>query len=80
MARELEDAVRIAYVRASGAGGQHVNKVATAAQARLDISALELPSSVAARLRRIAGQRLNERDEIVVFADRYRSQARNRLS
>ena len=70
MARDLEDAVRISYVRASGAGGQHVNKVATAAQVHLDIEALELPAPVAERLRRIAGQRLNDRDEIVVMGNK----------
>ncbi|MDP6375786.1 MAG: alternative ribosome rescue aminoacyl-tRNA hydrolase ArfB [Pseudomonadales bacterium] len=78
MVRSLEDAVRIQYVRSGGAGGQHVNKVATAAQVHLGIDKLGLSPGVAERLRRIAGQRLTERGEIVVFADRFRSQVRNR--
>jgi ribosome-associated protein len=74
----IEDAVSIQFVRSGGPGGQNVNKVASAAQARLAIALLKLPDPIADRLRRLAGSRLNDRDEIVVFANRFRSQARNR--
>lgn len=73
-----EDAVVFQFVRARGHGGQHVNKVSTAVQARLALGRTRLPEPVKARLRRLAGSRLTHQDEILVFADRFRSQLRNR--
>jgi ribosome-associated protein len=68
------------FVRASGPGGQNVNKVASAVQLRLDLSASGLPPDVRARLERIAGKRLTQAGEIVVTSQRHRSQDRNRAA
>jgi len=65
------------FIRASGPGGQNVNKVATAAQVRYDARA-HLPPDVLTRLRRIAGRRLSQ-DGILTFTARAeRTQERNR--
>ena len=69
----------ISFIRASGPGGQNVNKVATAAQLRFDLNGSpSLPEPVKARARRIAGSRLTTEGEIVLTADRFRVQAQNR--
>ncbi len=67
-----------AFVRASGPGGQNVNKVATAVQLRLPVGQSSLPESVKARLRALAGSRLTTGDELVVEAREHRTQAQNR--
>jgi ribosome-associated protein len=67
------------FIRASGPGGQNVNKVASAAQLRFDVGASRsLPEPVKARLARLAGQRLTQDGVIVITARRFRSQERNR--
>ena len=66
------------FVRASGPGGQNVNKLSTAAQLRFDTSRTGLASDVAARLERLAGQRLTKDGVIVIHAQRFRTQERNR--
>jgi ribosome-associated protein len=67
------------FVRASGPGGQNVNKVATAVQLRFDAArSASLPEPVRARLRHLAGKRMTSDGVLVIMADRYRSQARNR--
>ena len=66
------------FVHASGPGGQHVNKVATAVELRLHVGTSGLPPAVQQRLRQLAGSRLNRSDEIVLFAQQSRSQLRNR--
>jgi ribosome-associated protein len=67
------------FVRASGPGGQNVNKVSSAVQLRFDARrSPSLPSDVALRLMRIAGRRLTKEGVIVIVAQRHRDQARNR--
>jgi ribosome-associated protein len=66
------------FVRASGPGGQHVNKVASAVQLRFDIGRSSLPDDIRIRLRAIAGSRITVEDVLVIDAREYRSQAKNR--
>ena len=73
-----EKDIDIVFVRASGPGGQNVNKLATAAQLRLDTNRITLPDDARARLNRLAGQRMTKDGVIVIHAQRYRTQERNR--
>ena len=67
------------FIRASGPGGQNVNKVASAVQLRYLLDgARPLPEGVRARLAKLAGSRLTEDGAIVITAQRFRSQLRNR--
>ena len=67
------------FVRASGPGGQNVNKVSSAVQLRFDVRGSKtLPEAVKERLERIAGRRLTKEGVIVLVAQRYRTQEQNR--
>ena len=67
------------FVRASGPGGQNVNKVASAVQLRFDARrSPSLPADVRSRVERLAGSRLTREGVIVITAQRHRAQARNR--
>ena len=73
--REVEES----FIRASGPGGQNVNKVATAVQLRFDVRrSPSLPAEVRARLEGLAGRRLTNEGVLVITAQRHRSQERNR--
>lgn len=72
---ELEET----FVRSSGPGGQNVNKLSTAVQLRFDVRrSASLPDAVAVRLMRLAGRRLTGEGVIVINAQRFRTQDRNR--
>lgn len=73
--RELEER----FIRSSGPGGQNVNKVSTAVELRFDVrSSPSLPADVAVRLMRLAGSRLTDEGVLVIRAERFRTQERNR--
>ena len=72
--REVEES----FVRAAGPGGQNVNKVATAVPLRFDVRRSPLPEDVRARLVKLTGRKLTQEGVLVITAQRYRTQDRNR--
>jgi ribosome-associated protein len=74
----LEQAIDERFIRASGPGGQHVNKTASAVQLRFDTLASGLPQEIRQKLLALAGSRADSQGVITIFAQRYRSQERNR--
>ena len=75
-----EESLQERFVRASGPGGQNVNKVATAVELRFDIAASSLPVDVKARLMALAGNRLTSDGVLVIDSREHRTQAQNRAS
>ena len=74
-----EDELQIDFVRASGPGGQNVNKVSTAAQLRFDVArSPSLPEDVRSRLIKRGGSRITKEGVLVIEARRYRTQEQNR--
>jgi ribosome-associated protein len=66
------------FVRASGPGGQHVNKVSTAVELRVDIGKSSLPAPVKRRLRTLAGSRMTRDGVLVIDSREHRTQSANR--
>lgn len=78
LARIPPAAVTLRFVRSSGPGGQNVNKVASAVQLRVDLEQTQLPNAMLDRLRNQCSHLLVGTSELLIHAERHRTQARNR--
>jgi ribosome-associated protein len=73
-----ERELQIDFIRASGPGGQNVNKVATAVQLRFDVRASSLPEEIQVRLIQLSGNRITSEGVLLIEAKRFRTQEQNR--
>ena len=73
-----ERELQLDFVRASGPGGQNVNKVATAVQLRFDVTHSTLPEEAKKRLMQLAGKRISTEGILLIEAKRFRTQEQNR--